>query len=105
MGRHQARSNRRKHEVSFEEAATVFADPLAQVFDHPDHSADEPRFLLPGVSYARREVIVVHMERGEVGKAPAHARTSRNLLASRDRKADRALRMWPVESAVGSTAG
>lgn len=61
----KARSNRRKHEVSFEEAATVFADPLARVFDDPDHSADEPRFLLLGVSYARREVIVVHVERGD----------------------------------------
>ena len=51
--------------VSFEEAATVFADPLARVFDDPDHSIDEPRFLLLGVSYARRELIVVHVERGD----------------------------------------
>ena len=61
----KARSNRRKHGVSFEEAATVFADPLARVSDDPDHSDDEPRFLLVGVSYARRELIVVHLERGK----------------------------------------
>lgn len=61
----KARSNRRKHGVSFEEAATVFADPLAQVFDDPDHSVHEPRFLLLGLSYARRELIVLHVERGE----------------------------------------
>ena len=61
----KARSNRRKHRVSFEEAATVFADPLARVFPDPDHSQDEPRFLLLGLSYSRRELIVVHLERSD----------------------------------------
>lgn len=59
----KALANRRKHGVSFEEAATVFLDPMARVFDDPDHSQEERRFLLLGWSYARREVIVAHAER------------------------------------------
>lgn len=60
----KARSNRRKHRVSFEEAATVFMDPLAQVFDD-DGSRGEQRYLLVGRSLARRELLVVHVERGD----------------------------------------
>ena len=41
-------SNRKKHQVSFEEALTVFADPLAQIFDDEDHSLDEPREIIIG---------------------------------------------------------
>jgi len=41
----KAVANRRKHGVTFEEAATTFLDPDARVFDDPDHSADEARFL------------------------------------------------------------
>jgi len=39
----KAEANARKHGVSFGEALTVFADPLARIFDDPDHSADESR--------------------------------------------------------------
>lgn len=42
--------NRRKHGVSFEEAATVFYDESALLIDDPDHSADEDRFVLLGLS-------------------------------------------------------
>jgi uncharacterized protein len=58
-------SNRRKHGVSFREAATVFLDPLARTFDDPVHSDGEHRFLLVGVSFAVRILLVVHVERGE----------------------------------------
>ena len=37
--------NKRKHRVGFEEAITVFVDPLARLFDDPDHSVGERRFL------------------------------------------------------------
>jgi hypothetical protein len=59
----KAQTNVRKHGVSFEEAATAFADPLARIFDDPDDSSGEARFLLIGESRARRELIVVHVER------------------------------------------
>jgi uncharacterized DUF497 family protein len=59
----KAAANRRKHRVSFEEAATVFLDPDAQVFDDPDSDVSESRYLLVGLSAARRTVVVVHVER------------------------------------------
>lgn len=61
----KATANRKKHGVSFEEAVTVFADPLARVFDDPDHSVDEDRFLLVGHSLAGRILLVVHAERSD----------------------------------------
>jgi uncharacterized DUF497 family protein len=60
----KARSNKRKHHVSFEEAATSFLDPLARVFEDPD-SKGEQRFLLVGVSAMTRLLLVVHVERGD----------------------------------------
>jgi uncharacterized DUF497 family protein len=41
----KARRNRRKHRVAFEEAATVFGDPLALTYSDPDHSVSEMRFI------------------------------------------------------------
>ena len=52
--------NRRKHKVSFEEAATVFDDPLAVTIDDPDHSAEERRFLTNGTSRRGRILVVAH---------------------------------------------
>jgi uncharacterized DUF497 family protein len=52
--------NRSKHKVSFDEAATVFDDPLATTVDDPDHSAQERRFLTTGASQAARVLIVAH---------------------------------------------
>lgn len=51
-------SNLTKHDVSFEEAATVFADPLARIFDDPDHSRLESREIIIGHSAAHRLVVV-----------------------------------------------
>ena len=62
----KAASNLVKHGVSFEEAATVFGDPLAFTLDDPDQSADEPRLLTFGVSSRRRVLLVVNMERGRM---------------------------------------
>ena len=61
----KATANRRKHGVTFEEAATVFLDPLQRILDDPDSSRDEDRVLLFGVSFALRALLVVHVERGE----------------------------------------
>jgi len=59
------RANERKHRIGFEEAITVFVDPLARVFDDPDHSEREHRFLLVGRSLTGRLLLVVHVERGD----------------------------------------
>lgn len=58
------RANKRKHKVSFEEAATVFGDPLEITIDDPDHSADEYRFITMGESFDGRLLVVSYMERG-----------------------------------------
>ena len=50
----KAASNLEKHEVSFEEAATVFDDPLYIDFYDPDHSIEEHRYLIMGQSSAGR---------------------------------------------------
>ncbi len=61
----KAASNLAKHGVAFPEAATVFGDPLAVTFDHPDHSDDEDRFLTFGHSAEGRLLVVSHTDRGE----------------------------------------
>ena len=62
----KAATNLAKHGVSFEEAATVFGDPLSDTFDDPDHSAAERRFVIIGVSEKGRMLIVAHTDEGEV---------------------------------------
>jgi hypothetical protein len=56
--------NRRKHGVSFEEAKTVFSDDHALLIDDPEHSDDEARFILMGLSSRLRTLVVVHAYRG-----------------------------------------
>ncbi|MBQ8074866.1 MAG: BrnT family toxin [Oscillospiraceae bacterium] len=56
--------NIKKHGISFSEAATVFYDTEAIVFDDPDHSETEDRFLILGLSQNERLCIVSHCYRG-----------------------------------------
>lgn len=56
-------ANKRKHKVSFEEAQTVFLDENAIRFFDPDHSGDEDRFLMLGMSFALRVLVVCHCYR------------------------------------------
>ncbi|NEP13123.1 MAG: BrnT family toxin [Symploca sp. SIO2C1] len=62
----KAARNLSKHRVSFEEAKTIFNDPLYVDFYHPDHSDDEERYLIIGESNRRRLLIVSYTERGDV---------------------------------------
>jgi uncharacterized protein len=54
-----------KHDVSFEEAETVFDDPLYVDFYDPDHSKNEERYLIVGQSSQKRLLIVSYTERGD----------------------------------------
>jgi uncharacterized DUF497 family protein len=63
--KNKAASNLAKHKVSFEEAATVFGDPLSDTFDDPDHSVGERRFLIIGHSEKDRLLFVSHTDDGE----------------------------------------
>ena len=64
----KAQTNLRKHSVSFEEAQTVFMDSNARMIFDPDHSANEDRFILLGLSSTLRLLTVVHVCRGEEEK-------------------------------------
>ena len=65
--RQKADRNRKEHEgVTFEEAATVFRDPLAYLFDDDEHSAEEHRELIIGYSRRNRVLIVSFTERADV---------------------------------------
>ena len=61
----KADANLRKHGVAFEEAITVFRNPLAAIFDDDQHSGDEAREIIVGHSQRRRLLIVIFVERGE----------------------------------------
>jgi uncharacterized DUF497 family protein len=57
--------NKKKHGISFEEARTVFFDENAKLINDPDHSEDEDRFVLLGVSSSLKVMLVCHCYREE----------------------------------------
>ena len=59
----KADENRNKHKISFQEAQTVFTDPHARMIFDPEHSTDEDRFVLLGISTALRLLAVCHCYR------------------------------------------
>lgn len=77
----KAHGNVRKHRISFEEAATVFGDPLAQIADDPRHSRLEQRFAIIGLSSAQRLLAVLFTEReARVRIISARSATKRERL-------------------------
>ncbi len=61
----KARKNQAKHHVSFDEATTVFGDPLALTIPDPVHSDEEERFVTIGVTANLKMVVVVHVDHNE----------------------------------------
>ena len=61
----KAIANQAKHGVDFEEASTVFEDAWARVIDDPDHSQEEQRFIILGLSLRARILVVFHCLRQE----------------------------------------
>ncbi|NQU04652.1 MAG: BrnT family toxin [Calditrichaeota bacterium] len=61
--RKKAKLNQNKHGVSFDEAVTVFHDPLSATFNDPDHSLDENRWITIGYSTQEHLMVVCHTER------------------------------------------
>ena len=59
----KARENLEKHKISFEEAQTVFSDPNARMIFDTEHSSDEERFILLGISSGLRLLVVCHCYR------------------------------------------
>ena len=66
--RRKAKSNLKKHGISFDEAQSAFLDDYARLIGDPDHSEDEDRFLLLGYSLQARCIVVTHCYR-ESGKS------------------------------------
>jgi len=69
--------NRRKHGVSFREAATVFGDPLSITFPDPDHSKEEERYVTIGMSQQGRILVVAHTEEGDTVRIISARRATR----------------------------
>ena len=59
----KAESNARKHGVTFDEASTVFGDPLGLLMPDPDHSLNEERYVVLGMSNRQRLLVVAFTER------------------------------------------
>ena len=78
----KANLNLKKHGVSFNEASTVFNDPLSVTFPDPDHSYGEERYVTIGLSSASRILIVPHTDRGDsvrIISAPEATRNERRF--------------------------
>jgi len=60
----KAKINFKKHNVSFQEAGTVFNDPLSLTFPDPDHSIEESRYIIIGMSRLEKVLVVAHTDRG-----------------------------------------
>ena len=74
----KAKSNLAKHGVSFEDASTVFGDPLSLTILDPAHSQAEDRFIIIGRSHQQELLIVVHTERGDNIRVISARRGSRS---------------------------
>lgn len=61
----KAESNLQKHNVTFDEASTVFDDPLAHIFDDEKHSQEEKREIVIGESVLKRLLVVCFTERAK----------------------------------------
>lgn len=80
-------ANRRGHGVSFEEAHTVFFDERAVLISDPDHSDDEDRFILLGLSSALRMLVVCHCyRRHDVIRIISARKANRDERAEYDRR-------------------
>lgn len=82
----KARANLKKHGVSFEEARTAFYDENAVQFFDPDHSDDEERFILLGMSIRLWVVIVCHCFR--------ESETTVRIISARKANTDEEMEYW-----------
>jgi uncharacterized DUF497 family protein len=86
----KAKANLRKHRVSFEEAASVFLDPLAVTYPDPDHSFEEMREITVGHSARLGVIFVYHTQRGNrvrvIGARKANAKERKQYEEGIDEK-------------------
>ena len=77
----KAGANEKKHGVTFQEASTVFGDPLAVSFDDPDHSESEERIITFGRSLTGRLLVIAH-----TGVAETVRLISARMMTNTERK-------------------
>jgi len=82
----KAIENFAKHKVSFDEASTVFGDPLSGTIPDPEHSIEEPRFITVGLSNASRLLVVVHADREDIVRLISARRATRRERRSYESK-------------------
>jgi len=73
----KARTNLVKHGVGFEEAATIFGDPLSLTIPDPEHSLAERRYITMGRAFNRKLLVVVHTDRDDNIRVISARRASR----------------------------
>lgn len=73
----KAALNLKKHGLSFQEAATVFNDPLSVTFPDPDHSIGESRYVIIGLSGLGQLLVVAQTDRGEKVRIISARKTTR----------------------------
>ena len=73
----KAAANLAKHTVSFEDATTVFGDPLGRIMADPRHSAEEQRLVLLGLSQSKHLLAVMYVNRGETLRIISARRATR----------------------------
>jgi uncharacterized DUF497 family protein len=74
----KAKTNLNNHKISFEEAQTVFDDPLYIIFADPDHSIEEYRFIVMGASVKHRLLVVSYTERPPVTRLISARKATRS---------------------------
>ena len=74
----KAQSNKKKHGISFEEASTVFGDPLSVTIPDSGHSVEEDRFATIGLSTSDTLIVVVHTDRDDIIRIISARRATRH---------------------------
>ena len=74
----KSQSNKRKHGITFEEASTIFGDPLSITIHDPAHSIGEDRFVTIGTSVNDKLIVVAHTERNDIIRIISARKATRN---------------------------
>lgn len=74
----KAQSNNRKHGITFEEASTVFGDPLSITIPDSGHSIGEDRFVTIGISINDKLIVVIHTDRDDIIRITSTRRATRH---------------------------
>ena len=74
----KAQSNKRKHGITFEEASTIFGDPLSITIPDPAHSIGKDRFITLGISINDKLIVIVHTDRDDIIRIISARKATRN---------------------------